>query len=101
MCATTSTGPTNEIEDARDDRNATLARRRGAGTRNGPIAQRLEQGTHNPLVPGSNPGGPTTSAIDLLASAQEPPLIHYAVPNAVGSPTKNELNLVEPADRAP
>src|SRR5437667_11088460 len=25
---------------------------------NGPIAQRLEQGTHNPLVPGSNPGGP-------------------------------------------
>lgn len=24
----------------------------------GPIAQRLEQGTHNPLVPGSNPGGP-------------------------------------------
>jgi hypothetical protein len=26
----------------------------------GPIAQRLEQGTHNPLVLGSNPGGPTT-----------------------------------------
>src|SRR5436305_2886173 len=26
---------------------------------NGPVAQRLEQGTHNPLVPGSNPGGPT------------------------------------------
>lgn len=25
----------------------------------GPIAQRLEQRTHNPLVPGSNPGGPT------------------------------------------
>src|ERR1700676_3907695 len=25
----------------------------------GPIAQRLEQGTHNPLVPGSNPGGPS------------------------------------------
>ena len=24
----------------------------------GSIAQRLEQGTHNPLVPGSNPGGP-------------------------------------------
>ena len=24
----------------------------------GPVAQRLEQGTHNPLVPGSNPGGP-------------------------------------------
>ena len=24
----------------------------------GPIAQRLEQGTHNPLVGGSNPPGP-------------------------------------------
>jgi hypothetical protein len=29
---------------------------------NGPVAQRLEQGTHNPLVPGSNPGGPTPKA---------------------------------------
>ena len=27
--------------------------------RNGPIAQWLEQRTHNPLVPGSSPGGPT------------------------------------------
>ena len=26
----------------------------------GPIAQRLEQATHNRLVPGSNPGGPTS-----------------------------------------
>ena len=26
----------------------------------GPIAQWLEQRTHNSLVPGSNPGGPTT-----------------------------------------
>jgi len=24
----------------------------------GTVAQRLEQGTHNPLVLGSNPGGP-------------------------------------------
>ena len=24
----------------------------------GPIAQSVEQGTHNPLVPGSSPGGP-------------------------------------------
>ena len=33
---------------------------------NGPVAQRLEQGTHNPLVPGSNPGGPSslTSLLD-------------------------------------
>ena len=29
-----------------------------AWPRVGPVAQRLEQGTHNPLVPGSNPGGP-------------------------------------------
>src|SRR5712664_3062890 len=28
---------------------------------NGPVAQRLEQRTHNPLVVGSNPTGPTTS----------------------------------------
>ena len=26
----------------------------------GPVAQRLEQYTHNVLVPGSNPGGPTS-----------------------------------------
>ena len=32
-----------------------------ASTRDGPVAQRLEQGTHNPLVPGSNPGGPSPS----------------------------------------
>jgi hypothetical protein len=29
---------------------------------NGPVAQRLEQGTHNPLVPGSNPGGPSSES---------------------------------------
>jgi hypothetical protein len=28
----------------------------------GPIAQRLERGTHNPLVPGSNPGRPTVKS---------------------------------------
>jgi hypothetical protein len=28
----------------------------------GPVAQRLEQRTHNPLVLGSNPSGPTTAA---------------------------------------
>ena len=30
----------------------------------GPIAQWLEQGTHNPLVPGSSPGGPTKSKLE-------------------------------------
>ena len=29
-------------------------------TSRGPVAQRLEQWTHNPLVQGSNPCGPTT-----------------------------------------
>src|SRR5690606_36450209 len=33
----------------------------GNGRGGGPIAQRSEQGTHNPLVPGSSPGGPTIS----------------------------------------
>src|SRR6266540_955671 len=28
----------------------------------GPVAQRLEQRTHNPCVPGSNPGGPIAHA---------------------------------------
>src|SRR5258708_7562493 len=31
----------------------------------GLVAQRLEQRTHNPLVPGSNPGGPTNIPKDL------------------------------------
>jgi hypothetical protein len=32
----------------------------------GPVAQRLEQGTHNPLVGGSNPSGPTKITPDTL-----------------------------------
>jgi hypothetical protein len=37
----------------------------------GPVAQRLEQGTHNPLVPGSNPGGPNlrTAKVSLPRNA--------------------------------
>jgi hypothetical protein len=35
----------------------------------GPIAQRLEQGTHNPLVGGSNPSGPTNLASPLRRGA--------------------------------
>ena len=31
----------------------------GYNRERGPLAQRLEQGTHNPLVEGSNPSGPT------------------------------------------
>jgi hypothetical protein len=33
--------------------------RKAAAYKAGPLAQRLEQGTHNPLVGGSNPSGPT------------------------------------------
>ncbi len=36
----------------------------------GPIAQRLEQWTHNPLVPGSNPGGPTNYLIVIKTTAK-------------------------------
>ena len=35
----------------------------------GPIAQRLEQGTHNPLVTGSNPVGPTKPLPNLSQTA--------------------------------
>jgi len=34
----------------------------------GSIAQRLEQGTHNPLVEGSNPSGP--NLFDCLSNRQ-------------------------------
>src|SRR5829696_4280156 len=37
-------------------------RSRGYARGRGPVAQRSEQRTHNPSVPGSNPGGPTLKA---------------------------------------
>src|SRR5213076_2310507 len=46
-----------------------------AWPRVGPIAQRLEQGTHNPLVPGSNPGGPR-KIFDLRISIFD--LLHHS-----------------------
>src|SRR5437588_9557148 len=48
----------------------------------GPVAQRLEQGTHNPLVPGSNPGGPSLR----FWSAPEAKACH---PAANGTPQSN------------
>jgi hypothetical protein len=43
------------------DESLTVANTAGTTyTDAGPVAQRLEQATHNRLVPGSNPGGPTT-----------------------------------------
>lgn len=44
------------------------ARLRYTLTPQGPIAQWLEQRTHNPLVPGSSPGGPTTLAMLVTQS---------------------------------
>src|SRR5690606_1497778 len=56
-----------------------------AGPRRGPIAQRLEQGTHNPLVPGSNPGGPTIFP-RRRASATTWPLGQFGSPWEVQAP---------------
>ena len=36
----------------------------------GPIAQRLEQGTHNPLVVGSNPTGPISINLDSQSAGR-------------------------------
>src|SRR5678815_1575374 len=36
----------------------------------GPLAQRLERPAHNRLVPGSNPGGPTTAFVETGRLAQ-------------------------------
>jgi hypothetical protein len=44
-----------------------------ASARDGPVAQRLEQGTHNPLVPGSNPGGPSPESFQAEAKRASPP----------------------------
>src|SRR5882724_3621741 len=39
----------------------------------GPVAQRLEQGTHNPLVRGSNPCGPTKFFANCFPAASITP----------------------------
>ncbi len=43
----------------------------------GPVAQRLEQQTHNLLVPGSNPGGPTITRTPDRGSHHDPFLLKY------------------------
>ncbi len=43
-----------------------IVRRRLHGM-HGPVAQRLEQGTHNPLVRGSNPCGPTKKKLSVAS----------------------------------
>jgi hypothetical protein len=46
----------------------------------GPIAQRLEQGTHNPLVAGSIPAGPTWKGL----SRRRRPLSFYPILLMIG-----------------
>ena len=47
--------------------NATIRLQRGPC---GPVAQWLEQGTHNPLVGGSNPSRPTILVFNVLQTNQ-------------------------------
>src|SRR5580698_1611238 len=54
----------------------------------GPVAQRLEQGTHNPLVGGSNPSGPTktisgiANEINIFSHISKSPFFHALAPAA-------------------
>src|SRR6266496_263931 len=48
----------------------------------GPVAQRLEQGTHNPLVPGSNPGGPSPESFRGCYAGAERRRTRYARPDS-------------------
>ena len=65
----------------------------------GPVAQRLEQRTHNPLVPGSNPGGPTKPFNELdnycfvqTASVPKKSVSLQGAPNFVPCRLQNWLN---------
>src|SRR5690606_29597903 len=56
------------------------------GRGGGPIAQRSEQGTHNPLVPGSSPGGPTISPAPKVCwydNRAPGAVLHCAGPRAI------------------
>jgi hypothetical protein len=52
-----------EYSTARDPCQLSPACGRATLATDGPVTQRLEQRTHNPLVPGSNPGGPTSESL--------------------------------------
>src|SRR5579871_5086151 len=51
----------------------------------GPIAQRLEQQTHNLLVPGSNPGGPTRTSLVVSALKHSASWMACQQPDSVAS----------------
>jgi large subunit ribosomal protein L19 len=57
--------------------------------REGPVAQRLEQGTHNPLVPGSNPGGPSPNW--MILSCNSPPGVGSSASPASGRIVMNQI----------
>ena len=59
----------------------------------GPIAQRLEQGTHNPLVTGSNPVGPTKPLPNL---SQTSPKRH---PQPMGASRRHCISPTDPPAR--
>ena len=46
----------------------------------GPVAQRLEQRTHNPLVLGSNPSGPTNLSVSFRFVGRGPARAEWAGP---------------------
>ena len=48
----------------------------------GTVAQRLEQGTHNPLVLGSNPGGPISALLIIDHQA-----VSFSVPIRIICPS--------------
>ena len=60
----------------------------------GPLAQRLEQRTHNPLVVGSNPTGPTKSPL----SGPDSPGSEAAAARSFSSsiPSKSQLPPSQP-----
>src|SRR5438034_10652861 len=69
----------------------------------GPVAQRLEQGTHNPLVPGSNPGGPILHAradhlLCVAACRMDDITLRYNDMNAELMSTCAEANVSEGID---
>src|SRR6516225_7884014 len=65
----------------------------------GPVAQRLEQRTHNPLVVGSNPTGPTICFLRVTPSPCT--FVSVAVPSFVPCHRQNRLDsrLFERLDR--
>ena len=65
----------------------------------GPVAQRLEQGTHNPLVGGSNPSGPTDlltirfANVSIGTSHARTPSVAFFVPSSRGANTSHNVTL--------